>query len=60
MHFACVYNWLSVRPVHITGGTNMTFFLIARISRRHGLEITVDYMPKINLLTLSSCGDFAG
>lgn len=29
MHFPSVYDWLSVRPVQITRGTNMTLFLIA-------------------------------
>lgn len=42
MHFPSLCNWLSVRPVHITGGTNMTFFLIACLFVPRGLESSAD------------------
>lgn len=61
MHFPSVYNWLSVRPLHITVGINMTFFLIACLLYTHIHESFGDSKPKIKLITLKfpNFGDFA-
>lgn len=53
MHFPSLCNWLSVRPVHITGGTNMTFFLIVCLFVPRGLESSADATQKDKVINFA-------